>query len=133
MARILIIDDNADMRDVLHEILARRGHEIDTARDGDVGLRRFDDFEFDLVITDMFMPKKDGLETIKHVLAKSPHTPIIAISGSLTSTLGFDVHPDYLKMAATFGARTLAKPFGGYDLLALVRECLEGSDVLMPI
>ena len=126
MARILVIGDNADIRETVQEILALRGHDAIVAKDGDAGLRHFDSQGFNLVITDLFMPNKDGLETIGEIRGRFPMVPIIAISGSLTT--GINVQPAYLKLAAIkWGVRVLPKPFDPEELLVLVNECLRGS------
>ena len=84
----------------------------------------------DLVISDVFMPRKEGLETMQEIRKLSPDTPIIATSGSYRSALSSfdDNQPNYLKMAEEIaGARTIKKPFSWDEMLALIHECLSGS------
>ena len=105
------------------------GHQVDLAVDGVDGLQQFQLHPFDLVIADIFMPNKEGLETIRELRRITPLTPIITMTGSFpgphrSGDLG---NIDYLRMAQVFGAtRTLSKPFSHRELLALVDECLGG-------
>lgn len=120
MARILVIDDNDVMRTLIVGILESAGHEIDEASNGDDGLQKFRENGADLVITDLVMPGKEGIETIRELRQTSHALPIIAVSGAFTGS------PIYLKAAATFGATiTLQKPFALERLLIVVNECLE--------
>ena len=80
MARILLIDDDA-VRTFLCEILVRSGHTVIAARDGVEGLELFPRTDPDLVITDMVMPKKDGLEVLRTLREKESRVKIIAMSG----------------------------------------------------
>ena len=122
MARILIIDDNAKVLDTYCKILESAGYEVVVATNGNEGIRTFKEEPLDLVITDIFMPEKEGLETIRELKRDFPDVKIIAISG------GVNIEPeeeDYLKMAKQFGAMcTLAKPIDLEKLLKTARECL---------
>ncbi|MBN2715535.1 MAG: response regulator [Deltaproteobacteria bacterium] len=124
MSRILVIDDDPFIRDVLFQSLSRAGHEITLAEDGDHGLSRFlsrfDDAPFDLVITDLIMPKKEGVETIAELKKIAPDAKIIAISG------GYRLPAEnYLKIASTLGVNgTLIKPFEKAELLDEVQRVL---------
>ena len=100
------------------------------AVDGDDGVLQFREQPFDLVLCDVFMPNKEGLETVREIRQLSAATPIISMTGSVATALdssgGLD--PDFLRMAGAFGAtRTIAKPFKTAELLALVQECLGAS------
>ena len=118
MARILVVDDELQMRQMLRQALECRGHTIDEAADGREALRHFDRQRPDLVITDLVMPEKEGIETIQALRRKCPEIPIIAISG------GGRVGPEnYLAMAGQMGAnRTFAKPFHVDEILTAVRD-----------
>ena len=121
MARILIVDDDAQFRKMLRMMLEKGGHEIFEAPDGKVGLALYKKDPTDLVISDIFMPHKEGLQTIKELRQDFPDAKIIAVSGG-GKVKGFD----YLDDAELFGAnRTLAKPFTGKDVLAAVGELLD--------
>src|SRR5690242_20512194 len=81
MARILIIDDEQGIRRPLQILLERAGHEVMAASDGQEGLRLWRTFGADLVITDIMMPNKDGIETIVELRTLTPPVPVIAMSG----------------------------------------------------
>lgn len=120
MASILIVDDDDAVLDVLSEMLRFAGHEATIAQNGRDALKWVSEGKFDLVITDLIMPEKEGLETITDIRAQSPETPIIAISG------GGRVGPnDYLETAKLIGAdASLAKPFARQELLSTVDSLL---------
>jgi DNA-binding NtrC family response regulator len=120
MARILVIDDEANIRTTIQTMLMRDGHSVSTAKDGKAGLIAFAQEKPDLVITDMIMPEKEGVETIQSIRKHSPLTPIIAISGG-----GRASHVDFLPLALAFGATaTLNKPFTAKALIEVVRRVL---------
>lgn len=119
MRSILVIEDNAEMRLMLQETLAQAGYEVRAAEDGRQATSLCRNKAPDLVITDIYMPNKDGLEMIMELRANFPRTKIIAISGQIT-------HKNMLPVAATLGAiRTMAKPFQPAELLKVVEEILE--------
>ena len=106
MARILLIDDDTSLREVLAMALARVGHQVIQARDGKQGVEALRGNVVDLVITDLIMPGQEGIETIVQLRRENPTTPIIAMSGDL------DHSPLFLSIAAKLGASmTLPKPF----------------------
>jgi CheY-like chemotaxis protein len=99
-----VIDDNADMRDLLKRILDRAGYAAATAADGAEGLGLFRRGEFGLVITDIMMPVMDGFEVIRALRAGSTDVPIMAISG-------VDDWDKLLRLALDLGANAaLQKP-----------------------
>lgn len=121
MARILIIDDEPQMRRLLREGFERAGYTVDEAFDGLHALARFAENRPDLVVTDIIMPQREGLETIQALRRKSPSLPIVAISGGGMSNPG-----NYLSIAASLGAnRVFSKPFRFDDLLAATAELVE--------
>jgi DNA-binding response OmpR family regulator len=121
MARILVIDDDETLRRVIRRILERVGYDVLEAGDADAGLRLHRDPGADIVIVDIFMPERDGLELIRELRAESPRAKIVAMSGG-----GRSGKLDLLKDAAVFGAsRTLWKPFELTELLTAVRELLK--------
>ncbi|MBW2615125.1 MAG: response regulator [Deltaproteobacteria bacterium] len=124
MALILIIDDETEIREVLRQILERAGYEVMEASDGREGINLYRERQADLIITDIVMPKKDGLETITDLRIEFPGSKIIAISGGGR----LDPKP-YLELAEGFGAdRLLTKPFGHEELLEAVQDLLGRSD-----
>ena len=120
MARIIIIDDNVYILDMLKQTLEREGYEVVETSNGNEGIRLYRENPADLIITDIIMPKKEGLETIMELKRDFPDVKIIAISG------GGRVSPEeYLSMAKKLGARyTFSKPFEREKLLAAVRELI---------
>jgi DNA-binding NtrC family response regulator len=123
MARILIIDDEPNMRSMLRRMLHRAGHQVSEAGNGAEGIDSYERDPPDLVITDILMPKKEGIETIIALHRADPDLPIIAISGG-----GRSGGRDFLSSAEKLGAcHTLPKPFRGDRLLSAVSECLSAN------
>jgi len=117
---ILVIDDEEPVRVVLRQMLEKEGYEVEEAQDGAVGMNLLHDHLYDLIITDLFMPEKEGIETMMEVRKCFPQVKIIAMSGG-----GRAGALDFLPMAESFGAlRTLAKPFERKELLEAVRAVL---------
>ena len=107
MAKILLVDDNADILKTHGAVLRRAGHEVVTAANCNEALRLAEQNAFDLVITDLVMPDKEGIETILALRQLTPDLKIIAMSGG-----GRINANDYLIIARQCGAaQTLAKPF----------------------
>ena len=125
LARVLVIDDNSDIREMIQTVLQHAGYEVTLAADGGKGIEAQRAQAFDLVITDIFMPQQDGIETIGLMKKEFPRTPIIAMSGGgrfVTRQPGVD----YLAAARAFGAdRLLRKPFDIDELLEAVQEVLK--------
>jgi CheY-like chemotaxis protein len=120
MTRILVIDDEESVRTVLRQMLEKEGYEIEDAENGAVGLKLLHDHLPALIITDLFMPEKEGIETMIEVRKHFPQVKIIAISGG-----GRMGKLDLLPMSESFGAqRTLVKPFERKELLETVKEVL---------
>jgi DNA-binding response OmpR family regulator len=124
MARILIIDDEPSVRELLCSMLMEEGHEVVEAADGKAGMRVFQESPADLVITDLIMPEKEGIETIMELRRDFPDVKIIAMSGG-----GIIQARDYLGMAQGMGAhRVFEKPFGIAEMLQAVRDLLGEND-----
>jgi len=123
MARILVIDDDELFREFVQTALVQAGFEVIPAGDGDEGLRKFTETPVDLIVCDVLMPNKDGLETIRAIRSISTRLPIITLpAGVLADTADALDDP---RMSMAFGAtRTIGKPFRAIKLLKLVRECL---------
>jgi CheY-like chemotaxis protein len=120
MARILVIDDDRKLRDVISRALERAGHNVFEADDGDAGVRLYREHGADVIITDIFMPERDGLETIQQLRREYSGVKIIAISGG-DRTQRFDLRQDAEILGAS---RTLLKPFDQAVLVSMVRELL---------
>jgi CheY-like chemotaxis protein len=123
MASILLIDDDDSVRAVLCATLTHFGHTVTEARNGKEGLDLYPKSKADLVITDIIMPEKEGLEVVTALRSANPSVKIIAISGG-----GRTRSSDNLKMARLLGAaRVIAKPFSAAELIAAVGELLPGG------
>jgi len=111
--RILLVDDELGVLEVVGRFLESEGVGVDKAGDGAAGIRRFQEGKFDLVITDRKLPGMDGEEMATAIKEMSPHTPILLISGQFRGVV--NVKPfDYL----------LSKPFTRDQLLSAVDEML---------
>lgn len=120
MAHILIIDDDKSLREMLRTALELDGHEVEDVSDGFAAIRRYGQNPADLVITDIIMPGKDGIEIIFELHQANPDIKIIALSGG-----GRIEATSYLGIAEKFGAsRTFIKPFDYDELMAAVSELL---------
>jgi len=119
-SRLLVIDDDQQIRILLRKTLETSGYSVEEATDGRAGFALYAADPHDLVITDLIMPEKEGLETIQDLRHYNPEVKIIAISGG--GSLPAD---NYLHMAECFGAqRIFRKPFRVEDILTAVRELL---------
>ncbi len=118
--RILIIDDDALMRLALAKILLSAGYDVEQAGDGDEGLRLQRSQSFDLIITDLIMPDKEGIQIIRELRKEDSAIRIIAMSAG-----GRGGATDYLKWARLMGAKQcLSKPIKREDLLDAVTSVL---------
>ncbi|SRR6266852_1249862 len=118
MARILVIDDDPDMRAMLEQTLKSAGHEIALAADGKEGVEQYRANPADLVVTDLYMPNQEGLETITELRKRFPEVVIIAMSGRATAGT-------MLSIAQKLGAvEILQKPFVAVELLTAVGKAL---------
>lgn len=118
MGSILIIDDNIEIRKLLRELLEREKYQVFEASEGDEGINICRRQKIDLVITDLVMPGKEGIETIIELKHDFPDINIIALSG------GGKIGPRiYLEYAEIFGAdHSFSKPISPRKLLAAVNE-----------
>jgi DNA-binding response OmpR family regulator len=116
--RVLVIDDDADLRTLIRDYLEYEGYEVATAADGREGLESQRARPADVVVTDIFMPGKEGIQTIAELRRDFPRTKIIAMSGG-----GELIDVDYLTVARHVGAAmSLKKPFRLEQLAAAMRE-----------
>ncbi|MCB5271327.1 MAG: response regulator [Candidatus Cloacimonetes bacterium] len=120
MAKILVIEDEDSFRNVLVKMLTKAGFDVQQAGDGNQALEVCAEFRPDLVLTDIIMPDKEGLETIQELLEINPKLKIIAMSG------GGRFGPDsYLPLAEKLGAKaTLQKPFMREEMIATINSVL---------
>jgi|tagenome__1003787_1003787.scaffolds.fasta_scaffold16208720_1 DNA-binding response OmpR family regulator len=112
MASVLVIDDEPLIRDMIRDFFEAEGHQVSTAEDGHAGLVAFQELRPEVVIVDLFMPEKEGLETIQEIARHDPTVRIVAISGGGRFGLNF------LEAARGFGASSVVrKPFRMDELL----------------
>ena len=117
-----MVDDEPGIRSTLGQLLTTAGHEVLLAENGSEATRLWREVGADLVILDIFMPEKDGIETIVELRAHSPGLPIIVMSGGDARRL------DLLPEAKLLGAyRTIDKPFTFAEMLPLVNSALKDS------
>jgi len=118
MAHLLLIDDDAAVRQIIRRILLDAGHSVIEAANGAVGLEQLVQSPVDIVLTDIFMPGMEGVETIQHIRNLRPNMKIIAMSGSYSRDA-------YLSAASKLGAQAvLRKPFRTAELRDTVNQVL---------
>jgi DNA-binding response OmpR family regulator len=122
MSKILIVDDDAEVLFFMRTVLEREGYLIDEAADGKLAREMCETSSYELVITDVVLPGKEGLDLILELNRDYPDIKVIAVSG------GDFIEPSYyLELASILGAQhTLAKPFTPNELLTLVKKLLKG-------
>jgi DNA-binding NtrC family response regulator len=124
MARILLIEDDESIRPLLEATLVRDGHTVTAAANGREGVEKFKPGEFDLVITDLVMPEKEGIEVLQDVRVKDRTVKALAMSGGGK----FGGSETYMRLASLLGAgKVIAKPFTLDQFTAVVNETLAGK------
>jgi CheY-like chemotaxis protein len=124
-ARILVVDDHQDTRDLLFIVLKTEGYDVALAADGEEALGAYRERAADVVLLDMFMPRKDGVTTIRELRQEFPTVTIVAMSGDAESW------HDALVEARTAGAQlTLRKPLEPWVLLRALEGLLAGRRML---
>lgn len=119
--RILIVDDEASIRDLCARVLARAGFVVATASNGTEGLKKLQDGAYDLVISDIRMPDISGLEVLEHAKLHYPSISVVLITGFGT--------PEAMARARASGAdKILTKPFNPIELLTTVKEVLSRTN-----
>ena len=123
MAKVLVVDDEAEVRGLLRRMLTTLGHEVWEAPNGTEALRLLDTSPFDLVITDVYMAEVDGMELLVRIQQRGLHMPVVMISGG-----GYKSREEVLEMAASCGAvATLEKPFSLEQLRLTIEPLLSGG------
>ena len=115
MAKVLLVDDEKDFRDVLAERMSNRGLETDTAESGIKALEMIEAKSYDAIILDLAMPEMDGIETLKRLLEKQPQLQVIVLTGQATVQKGVEA----VKLGA---ADFLEKPAEIESLVAKIEE-----------
>ena len=127
MACILVADDDKTIRSRLRQMLERHGYDVVEAGNGNEVLQVLEVREVDLLVLDIVMPEKDGLETLIELGRRRIEVPVIAMSGSTSAPM------DFLKMARKFGAREiLYKPFKEAELIVHVANTLMQDEKRRP-
>jgi CheY-like chemotaxis protein len=122
-ATVLLVEDDEAVRDAVSLMLERAGYTVTAAENGLVAAGLLEDWQPNVVITDIFMPDGDGIETLNLVKRRWPATPVIAISGGSPM-----LRMDYLQIAEDFGAAaTVAKPFVTEQFLNTIATVLAGG------
>jgi len=125
MAKIIVIDDEPYILLMLKKMLEKEGHDVDMATNGFEGLELYHKNGADIIITDIVMPEKEGLETIMNLKEENPDLKIIAISGG-----GRVDSREYLHSARLLGAEKIfQKPFKKDEIIRAVNELLGGKNV----
>ncbi|WP_291327726.1 response regulator [Desulfovibrio sp. UCD-KL4C] len=120
MSRILVVDDDPISRQILRAMLEKEGHVISEAEDGVKAVNNYDKGSVDLVITDIFMPEKEGVQTVRELIKENPEVKIIAVSGG-SSSANYD-SLDWIKM---FGVKyTFTKPFNSKAIISAIDDLL---------
>lgn len=116
-SKILVVDDDAAVRDLVRALLEQNGYEVSDAADGESAIASYEANPVDMVLLDILMPHKEGLETLIELKQRHPNLAVFAMSAS-----GARRGHDFLKIASKFGADgILQKPFSPDELLALLR------------
>lgn len=120
MPHLLVIDDELNIRNLLKLMLEREGFTVSLAENGSEGIKMYRQHQYDVIITDLLMPEKEGLETIIELKREDPGLKIIAISGGTSEGT-----MDFLKSARLLGAdAALPKPFDQETLVRTVNDVL---------
>src|SRR4051794_28345898 len=123
MARILIADDQEMMRDSLAGILAREGHEVVATGDGATAVGRLQGARFDLLITDLKMPKMTGIELLTEAKRLRPEMPVVL----MTAFASVNTAVEAMKLGAY---DYIQKPFDGDEIKMLIERTLEHSRLI---
>ena len=117
-SRVLVVEDSVELRDYLCDVLQGAGFEVVRAADGYEAMNELRENPCSLVILDLFMPGKDGFETLTELRTLSPRPKVLAVSGG-----GRFSAPDTLLVASRLGAdKALAKPFTPSEFLGAISE-----------
>jgi DNA-binding NtrC family response regulator len=123
MAKILVIDDEKSIRDTLKEILEYEDHQVDLAADGEEGLEQFKNNKYDIVLLDIKMPKKDGIEVLEDIFGVATDVPVIMISGHGN----IDTAVESIKKGAY---DFIEKPLDLNRLLVTIRNAMDRSSLI---
>ncbi len=120
MKKILIIDDEPPVRKMMKKLLEKNQYQVFEAQNGEIGIKSCIVCKPDLVTTDLIMPEKEGLETIRELKKQEPDILIIAISGG-----GVNNPETYLRLASQLGAvHSFSKPVDNTIFISTIKEIL---------
>lgn len=120
MTKILVIEDEEELRAAIRRILVMNGYAVCCARDGRSALAQIKEEPADLILTDIFMPGMEGLETIRMFTARFPDIPVVVMTGTLDNL--------FIELGLRFGAVcALNKPFDTDELLRVIEQSLNGD------
>ena len=122
MARIIVIDDQEPIRRIVRRALENDGHQVFEASDGEAGMALLEREPADVVITDIFMPGMDGIQTLREIRKRFPAIKVIAMSGGDSSGM-LDLRRDAELLGAV---KSLQKPFNARDIVEIVQTVLKG-------
>ena len=120
MSRVLVVDDEAGIRKVIRDALERAGHAVETAAEGEEASRLFDDSGFDLVITDLSMPRMDGLSLVEHI-RRASRVPILVLTIRQEER-------EKVRLLDAGADDYVMKPFGMAELVARARALLRRAE-----
>ena len=120
--RILIVDDEESLREVLSIMLLREGYQVDTAADGGQAVARLRDYAYDLVISDIKMPRMTGLELLKHIKERAPETVVLMVTAFSTTEEAVEA----MKQGAY---DYITKPFRNEEIRLIVKNALERREL----
>ncbi len=123
MTRILVVDDDSELRDTIAEVLGGEGFEVSTARDAEIALNLMDDSDFDLILLDLVMPGMGGMAALPSIKKKLPRTRVMMMTAFSTVSNAVES----MKQGAD---DYITKPFKIEELLATVRKNLEEARFL---
>lgn len=121
MARIIVIDDQEPIRRIVRRALEQAGHEVLDASDGEMGLELLGRHAVDAVLTDIFMPGVDGIQTVRQIRKQFPQVKVIVMSGGDSTGL-LDLRRDAELLGAV---KSLPKPFTTHEIVSIVNSVLE--------
>jgi len=116
--QILVLDDEPIVGKRLKTALEKNGHEVEVFEDSRLALRRLDERDFDVIVTDVRMEEVDGIQVLEHVLERSARTKVIVITGYATVEVAREA---LAKGAFDF----IAKPFKPDDLRQVIQKAAE--------
>lgn len=114
--RILFVDDEADLREVVPDGLRALGVDVDTAANGTLARHLLENHTYDVLVTDLYMPDMDGIELIRVAKSIAPAMPVLVMSGN-----NKQVHASTLRLG---GAGMIRKPFQVQELLDQINGLL---------